>query len=176
LPTFGPEIASCEVLVFREGLLSAVGHDLLLRATAFEIAIDLERPAISVLVEASSLRVVSAMRDGRPLPGALGPADVRDIEATTAAKVLRAPRFPRIRFESAAVSRLGAGYQVQGSLALAGVTRPMAFPVRREGARLTAAVTVHQPDFGIRPYRTMMGALRVRPDVLVRASVPGEGL
>ncbi len=173
---YGPDRASCEVLVFREGLLAAVAHDLLLRATAFEIAIDPERLEVSVVVDPGSLRVATAMRDGRPLPDALRPADVREIEATIATTVLRVERAPRIRFASTAVARGEGGYDVRGTLALAGATREIAFPVRRGGERLAAEVQLDQPSFGIRPYRAMMGALRVRPAVLVRASIPADGL
>jgi hypothetical protein len=35
-------------------------------------------------------------------------------------------------------------------------------------------VTFLQPNCGIRPYRAMLGAIRVKPDVVIRASVPVE--
>lgn len=172
--TYGPESARCEVLVFREGLLSSVGHDLVLRAEALEVAIDPEGPSVTAKIDASGLRVVTALCDGRPLPGALSPSDVRDIERAVAREVLRAERFPVIRFVSTRVEPAGDGYEVQGSLAVAGALRPFTLPVRRDGGRLTAEATLHQPDLGIRPYRAMLGALRVKPDVLIRVSVPAE--
>ena len=49
-------------------------------------------------------------------------------------------------------------------------------PGRRDGDRLRAEVTIHQLAFGIRPYTALLGTLRVRPDVIVRLSVPAEGL
>jgi polyisoprenoid-binding protein YceI len=172
---FGPERARLEVLTFREGLLSAVAHDLLLRAIRFEVAIDPARQAVTVRIDAGSLRVVTALREGRPLPNALRPADVRDIEQTIAERVLQAGRWPEIRFASTAVSRHGDGYELRGELSLAGVTREVAFAASRQGDRLAAELPLHQPDFGIRPYRAMMGTLRVRPDVVVRTSLPAEG-
>ncbi len=174
--TFGPDRASCEVLVFRDGVLSAVAHDLVLRATRLEVDVDPERPAVSARVDATSLRVATAMRDGLPLPGALKPSDVREIEATIAATILRARAAPEIRFASTAVSRRDGGFDVLGSLTLVGATREVALVVRRDGDRLTAETTLHQPSFGIRPYRAMLGALRVKPDVVVRASIPADGL
>jgi polyisoprenoid-binding protein YceI len=99
---------------------------------------------------------------------------VREIEATIAGTVLQAGSFPEIRFASTAVSRREGGYDLLGSLSLRGVTRPLALPVAHEGDRLVAVATVHQPDFGIRPYRAMMGTLRVKADVVVRVSVPGD--
>jgi polyisoprenoid-binding protein YceI len=176
MSTFAPDRASIEVLVFREGLLSAVGHDLLLRATSFEIAVDGEPPAVSARIDAASLRVAGAMRDGRALrAGALSASDVRDIEATIAGTVLRARRFPEIRFRSTSVSSRDGGREVRGTLALAGREREVALVARREGERLVAEVRLHQPAFGIAPYRAMLGALRVKADVLVRAAIPAEG-
>jgi polyisoprenoid-binding protein YceI len=90
--------------------------------------------------------------------------------------VLRASRFPDIRFASTAASRRVDGYDVEGTLTLTGVSRPVTVEVRRDGERLVAEVLVHQPAFGIRPYSAMLGALKVRADVLVRVSVPAEGL
>jgi hypothetical protein len=169
---FGPDAATCEVLTFREGVLSAVAHDLLLRVTVFEIAIDAAAPAVSARFDPASLRVESAMRDGRPVPGALSPRDAREIEANIAAKVLRPARFPEISFASTEVWRRDDGYGVRGALTLAGVTRPLELAARRAGGRLLGEVALSQPAFGIRPYTAMLGALRVRPDVLVRVSVP----
>jgi hypothetical protein len=37
-------------------------------------------------------------------------------------------------------------------------------------------VALHQPDFGIRPYRAMLGALKVKAGVVVRASIPAAEL
>jgi polyisoprenoid-binding protein YceI len=173
--TFGPGLAAIEVLVFREGFLSAVGHDLRLRATAFEIAVDPERRAVAVRVDAASLRVASAMRDGRALPDALSPSDVREIEDAAAARVLRASRFPLVRFDASGLSPCDGGYEVRGVLALAGTTRPLVALARREGDRLVAEVAIQQPHFGIAPYRAMLGALRVKAEVLVRVSVPAAG-
>jgi len=176
LLTFGPDQAMCEVLTFREGLLSPVAHDLLLRATAFQVTVDPALPALSVEIDASSLRVVTAMREGQPLPGALRPSDAGEIEATIAGQVLRASHFPVIRFASASVSRTDAGYDVRGQLTIAGRTRDVSLTVTRAAGRLATEVRIHQPDYGIRPYRAMLGTLRVKPDVVVRAAIPAEGL
>jgi polyisoprenoid-binding protein YceI len=68
------------------------------------------------------------------------------------------------------------GFDARGALALAGRTRDVAIAVQREGARLVAEVTLRQQDFGIAPYRAMLGALRVEAELVVRAAVPAEGL
>ena len=132
--------------------------------------------AVQAEIDAGSLRVVTAMRDGRPVPGALRPADVEEIEAIVAREVLRASRFPLIRFASSSVSRTESGYDVRGQLTLVGATREVAFTARRDAGRLALELSLHQPEYGIRPYRAMLGALRVKPDVIVRAAIPVEGL
>jgi polyisoprenoid-binding protein YceI len=172
----GPEAATLEVLTFREGVLAAAAHDLLLRVSVFTIAVDPALPAVEVTAEAGSLRVEAALRDGRPLAGALSAADVRDIERTIAETVLRAGRFPVVRFRSTEVSRGADATTVRGELSLAGVRREIAFAARPAGERLVAEIVLHQPAFGIRPYRAMLGALKVKPDVIVRASLPAAGL
>jgi polyisoprenoid-binding protein YceI len=174
MPTFGPETASLELFVFREGVLARAGHDLLVRATKFEVTTDPAARTVTVDVDATSLRVVAALREGRPLPDALSAADVREIETTMAGTILRAPEFPRIRFASEQVSPRGDGFDVRGALTLAGVTRPIAFTVRRDGEQLVAELRLAQPDFGIRPYTAMLGGLKIRPLVGVRAVLPAS--
>jgi polyisoprenoid-binding protein YceI len=169
--TFGPDAASCEVLVYREGALSAFGHDLVLRVHAFEIAVETP-PAVRARFDPASLRVAAALRDGRPVPGAPSADDAQDIERTIREKVLKVERFPEIRFASSAVSSQGAERDVRGVLTLCGTSREIAFTARPDGERLTAEVWLHQPDFGIRPYSAFLGALRVKADVLVRVAVP----
>jgi polyisoprenoid-binding protein YceI len=169
--TFGPPEAQCLVLTFREGLLAAMAHDLVLRVTSLEVAVDGER-AVRVRLDPSSLRVVEARRDGRTLPGALRRRDVEEIERTVADRVLQARRFPAVTFESTEVTPRAGGHLVRGRLTLAGVTRDLAFPVTRRGGALEGEVAIHQPDFGIRPYVGALGAVRVKAGVVVRVSVP----
>ena len=170
-----PESAECLVFTYKEGLLSAVAHDLKLRVTRFSIDVDDEHRAIDARFEAASIRVVAAMRDGAEAPAALGEADRRKIEQNLAADVLDAARHPEIRFTSRSVTPDGDGYRVEGDLALHGQTRHITLRTRAEGGRQIAELTLHQPDFGIKPFSAMMGTLRIKPDVRVRIAVPALG-
>jgi YceI-like protein len=172
--TYGPEDARCVVLTFREGLLSGIAHDLLLRVTRLEVAVETAPLRVSAQLDATSLRVLAAMHEGRPVPDDLRAADKAEIEATIRNVVLRADRHPEIRFESTAVEERPDGWDVAGRLSIAGATREVRLPVKREPDRLVTELRLHQPDFGIRPYRAMMGALRVSADVVVRASIPAR--
>ena len=167
------ETAECVVITQREGLLAAMGHDLLLRVTRFVIEGDPERPSLDARFDATSLRVVAALRNATPDPGALTESDRRTIETAIVRDVLHARAHPEIRFTAAAVEPADDGHAINGRLALHGTERPLAFRVARVAEQLVAEVRLHQPDFGIRPYRAFLGTLAVQPDVLVRVTVPG---
>jgi polyisoprenoid-binding protein YceI len=163
--------ADCRVLTFCEGLLAAVAHDLELCVTSLTIAVDEERRAVDARFDATSLRVLQALRGGRPLPDALGPSERAQIEATIVRDVLDATRFPEIRFTSSGVAEEPGGFRVTGTLALHGHERALALPVRADGDSFVAETVLHQPDFGIRPYTAMLGTLRVKPAVTVRVTM-----
>jgi polyisoprenoid-binding protein YceI len=158
---FDAASADCVVLAFREGLLAAVGHDVTLRVSDFTVDVGAD-DTIEARFAAASLRVTSPS----------SPADARDIERRAARDVLDAARFPSVVFRSSQVSRSGGTAQVAGTLTLHGVTRSIAFAAVDDGARWHAEVPLDQRQFGIRPYVALLGALRVRPEVIVRLSVP----
>jgi polyisoprenoid-binding protein YceI len=169
---FDAATAECLVFTYREGLLSAVAHDLQIRVERFVVTLDDDAWRLDARFDPRSLRVVGVMRDGRVHPDELRASDVRTIEQTIVDEVLEAERHPEIRFTSSAAVARGDELAVDGSLGLHGETRPLVVPVRRDAAGWVAEVRLHQPDFGIRPYRAMLGALRVRADVLVRLVTP----
>jgi polyisoprenoid-binding protein YceI len=157
------DATGAEVLVYtyREGLLSAIGHDLCLRVTRFSVEIGAD-DAITAELDAGSLRATGAISQG----------DARKIEGNAAHDVLSARRYPTIQFASTRVVRDGERARVEGELTLHGVKRPLAFDAFADGEAWRADVRLDQRDFGIKPYTAMLGALRVRADVLVRLKVP----
>jgi YceI-like protein len=171
MQVFGSEQSDCFVYVYREGALSAVGHDLKLRVTDFRIEVG-EEPAVRAELRADSLRVVGVLRGGAVDDREPGERDRREIEENIRRDVLESERYPVITFRSLSVARNGDGARVTGRLDLHGVVRDIELPVRWESGRAVARVRVHQPDFGIKPFRALLGALRVKPDVLVEAIVP----
>jgi hypothetical protein len=167
------ERATCRVYTFKEGLLSRLAHDLQIRVTRFELCLDEGRRVVEGRFDASSLRVVCAMKDGVEAPGALTPDNLREIERNIERDVLESDRYPEIHFVSTSIAEVQGGHRVDGTLRLHGAARSISFFARVEGDLRVAEVRLHQPDFGIRPYRAMLGALQVKPDVLVRIVVPG---
>ena len=167
-----PSTADCLVFTYKEGLLSAIAHDLQIRVQEFAITLDDSAWHVEARFDATSLRVVGVMRDGVLHPDELGEADKHTIEQNIVQDVLQADRHPDVRFTSTVAEARGDELAVGGTLALHGETRSLVVLVRRDSSGWTAEVRLHQPDFGIRPYRAMLGTLRVRADVVVRVTIP----
>jgi len=165
---FDASAAECFVFTKKAGLLAGVGHDLKLRVERFEVAI--EPDGIRGRFDASSLRVVCARAGGQDAPGALSERDRRDIEAAIVREVLDARSHPFIEFRAQLAGP--AEGRLEGMLAIRGREGRQTVSVRREGDRAVAEASIHQPDYGIRPYAAMLGALRVQPDVEVRLTAP----
>jgi polyisoprenoid-binding protein YceI len=96
------------------------------------------------------------------------------LQGNIARDVLEPGKYPEISFRSRSVERTGSTVRVQGSLDLHGVRRDIAFDARQQGDRWVARVPVNQPDFRIKPYQALLGALRVKPEVVVEVSVPSS--
>jgi hypothetical protein len=152
--------ADCRVYVYKEGALSPFGHDLVLSVERFSIELDEDLSRAVGRFDAASLRVID--------PPALSIADRAEIEARVVADVLEARRFPEIVFRSTRID----GERVEGMLELHGRTQVVRGRVElgHDGRRRTR-FRLHQPDFGIRPYAALLGALRVRAHVDVELGV-----
>lgn len=172
MPTYDASSARCEVLTFKEGLLSAVAHDLCLKVERFSIEVG-DDESIAARFEPDSLRVEHAMKDGRPDPSALSAKQRREIEGNIAKDVLHVRRHREITFRSTKVEGEGDQRRIEGTLRLHGTERSIRAVARREGGRWSAEVELDQPEFGIKPYSAMLGTLKIRPAVRVRISMPG---
>lgn len=172
MPTFDATIATCHVFTFKEGVLSAVAHDLRIRVERFTITIDEDAGRVEARLFADSLRVDCAMKGGREDFDALSDRNRREIEGNIAGEVLHARRHPEIAFRSTHIEGEGDERRIAGTLSLHGTERPLQAVARRQAGRWTAEIELHQPDFGIKPYTAMLGTLKVQPTVRVRVSVP----
>lgn len=171
MPKFSNSDSECFVYTFKDGLLSAVAHDLRIRVTDFEIEID-DDDNIHASFNANSLRVVNAMHNGADTPNVPGDGDKQKIQETIVKDVLHSGKHPAITFESEAFREKGDGYQVKGRLSLHGQEKSIVVDVSDKGDRYLAEATLHQPDFGIKPFSAMMGTLKIKPDVKIALSIP----
>ena len=142
---------------FREGLLSRVGHDL--RFVAEDIAIEQDGERIEAVLPVRGLRLLGAVQGGAVSLEPLSIRDQNDILKNMLGTVLQADRYPHARFSG--MLRPAA---LEGTLTLCGVSRPLRIPLRAgEGS-----IDLDQRDFGITPFRALMGTLRIQPQVRVR--------
>ena len=95
----------------------------------------------------------------------LGRDDKASIETTIDDEVLKrqAIEFRSTGVQAAAGSRLS----VRGELTLVGETRPIAFELVVGDGTLSSRIVVNQTDWGITPYSTLFGALKVADEVEV---------
>jgi polyisoprenoid-binding protein YceI len=162
----GPQNATLSVRTGRKGAIAKVGHDLLIEVTAWgatvEIAAD---PAPSVLeldADSNSLQV----REGTGGIQSLSDDDRAGINETIGKEVLKGTA---IVFRSRAVEATGDGrFSVAGDLELAGGINPVAFELKLgDDGHVSASAVVKQSAWGMKPYTTLFGTLKVADDVEV---------
>lgn len=156
----------------REGVASRVGHDLTLRvgrwSADLEVGADGRATSVRVVADLASLEVVRGDGGLKPLTD----KDRRTI-LDNALETLDAARHPELVFEVDGLS-VGEGRStVDGTLALAGRTAPQSLDVvvASGGTSVTVTGEVVQSAFGIKPYSGMLGALKVRDAVELRAAL-----
>ena len=165
--TLGPENATLSVRTRRTGAAAKAGHDLLIHVTdwraTLEVGEDPAQTSIALDADATSLRV----REGTGGMQALGDDDKANIQETIDGEVLKRQG---IAFRSTAV-RTGADggrISVEGELTLVGKTCPVAFELTvGAGGALSGSTVIKQTDWGITPYSTLFGALKVADAVEV---------
>jgi len=172
MPTIDQRRGEVRLFTFKEGLLSAVAHDLEIAVERFEIAWDDAATSVTATFDARSLRVLHPIVHGKPSPGTLSPRDLAKIESNIASDVLRSSAHPEVRFVSSTVAKQGDGFVVRGALTLLGRDADIRADVRREGDRWQTEIELDQTRWGITPYSAMMGTLKVKPVVRARLSVP----
>ena len=112
--------------------------------------------------DAASLRV----HEGTGGMQALGDDDKASIEETIDDEVLKRQAIA-FRSTSVEVAPDGRTIGVEGELTLVGETRPVAFELTVDGGRLSGSAVVKQSDWGISPYSTLFGTLKVVDEVEV---------
>lgn len=183
-----PDESLIAVVTLQAGIMTRMGHDLLIRPTRYLslVEVDRARPRTSRFVlefDAADLvvddrvwkeRVQGRLQELRIIEvpfDPITPADAEEIRrAMLAPGQLDAERHPRIRVESTGVRGGGIppfAYEVDVLLTLRNVAQPATLQVRIEelpGGRLEleAHGSFHFTDFGIVPYRGPGGAVRNR--------------
>ena len=154
----GPESGTLLVKTYREGMAAMAGHDLVIEVTRWEATAG--EDGIRLEADPGSLEVREGLHGVKPLTD----RDRREIGKTIDGKVLGGRP---ISFRSTSVEG-DSPLVVTGELTLAGQTRTVTarLDVDADG-RITGTIPVTQSDWGIKPYRGFMGALKLRDEVEV---------
>ena len=166
---FGTDNGRIILRTFRDGLAAQAGHDLTIEAVRWsgelDVAEDLTPVSLTVKIDLGALVV----RDGTGGIKPLSDRDKREI-AVSARKVLSADRYPEATFSTTRLDHApdGAGGTIEGTLTLAGQSRPERLTVSQPGpGQYKATAKVRQRDFGIKPYSAFLGSLKVADEVQV---------
>jgi len=169
---FDASTAQCLIYSFKDGLLSKIAHDLKHRATRFSIDVDEQFRAVRATIDARSLQVECVMKEGVETENGISDGDKRKIETQIVEDVLDANQHPSIDFRSTAIQPVAEGYRIEGLVRMHGIEKPIVSLAQRVNGHYSADLTLHQPDFGIKPFSAMLGTLKIKPDVIVRLMVP----
>jgi hypothetical protein len=161
----GPDTGSLTIKTYREGVAAKAGHDLVIAVERWSATAG-DDGAVSLEADPRSLAIREGLRGVKPLTD----RDRREIRKNIDEKVLGATP---VAFNGRA-RRDGDRVVAEGELTMAGATRPLTVALSVDGDRLTGVAELVQSDWGIKPYRGLMGALRVRDtvEVLIDARLP----
>jgi polyisoprenoid-binding protein YceI len=163
----GPDTASLVVRTYREGLAAKAGHDLVIDVrqwgATLEVGEDLSHSNLRLHADARSLCPREGLRGVKPLTD----KDRAEVRKNIDERVLGGEP---ISFRSSAVEPTGDGgrLSVRGELTIHGQSRPASFElsVGADG-HVTGTARLVQSEWGIKPYRGLMGALKVRDSLEV---------
>ena len=164
--------AKVTIDTFKEGLAAAVAHDLKIEVRKFTIDVDWEGKTVVATFDPRSLSVVGVVEGHAVRPGVLSAKDQATIERHIVEDVFDLKRDTVIRFESKTIVVADNVCTLHGTLTLNGISKPVELNARRAEERWVCETTLSQPDFGIKPFRALFGALKIKPDVRVVVSIP----
>jgi polyisoprenoid-binding protein YceI len=163
----GPDDATLLVRTYREGMAGMAGHDLVIEVTRWEANVDLAAGTIELSTDPRSLEVREGLRGVKPLTD----KDRDEIRRNIDEKVLHGRP---ITFRSRIVHANGR-LHVEGDLTMAGSTHPVTADLDLDAAgRVSGTIPLTQSDWGIKPYRGLMGALKVRDavEIVIEGRLP----
>ena len=172
---FGPSDGQLRLKVYREGVASKMGHDLVIEVKDWSAKVDahpddLSQSSVEATAEVPSFTVVEGTGGTKPLTR----TDKADIKKNIDEKILKDTSTITFRSNGTATVS-GSRVSVPGELTINGTSRPIDVDIELDGGKARARFKVVQSQFGIKPFKAFMGALKVRDDVEVELEVPIPG-
>jgi polyisoprenoid-binding protein YceI len=165
----GPENGTVTIKTGREGAAAKAGHDLTLEATSWEGTLELgDNPSVKITIDPASIEV----RKGEGGAKALDDGDKADIKKSMKKDILGSDQ---ISFESSDVKVDNGSMNVSGNLSVAGNSDSINVPLTvGDDGTVQCSVTLNQSQFGIKQFKALMGALKVKDtvEVQIEAKLP----
>ena len=164
--TLGPQHATLMVRTGKGGAASKAGHDLLIEVTSWSAELHRRGP------RATEMRLTADSRSLQVLDGTGGLQSLGDDDKVAIAKTIEDEVLKRgaIEFRSSSVEAgpNGGDRASTASSTCSARAAPITFELRAgDDGNLTGRATITQSDFGIKPYSTLFGALKVVDDVQI---------
>ena len=161
----GQNNATLVVNTYREGVAAKAGHDLVIEVERWHATVEPGGGALELSADSRSLAIREGVRGVKPLTD----KDRTEIRKNIDEKVLGGQP---IAFRSRAASLDAGRLAVDGELTMAGSTRPLSAALEAAAGRVTGTIPLRQTEWGIKPYRGLMGALKVRDEVEIVIDAP----
>lgn len=163
----GPSDGALQVKTYREGMASKAGHDLVFEVTQWDatlvVAEDDGQSTLELNADPHSLHAREGVGGMKPLTD----KDRADIRKNIDEKVLGGQA---ITFRSNAVEVDGDGSRLcmSGELTMAGNAAPVSAELTLGAdGHVAGTIPLTQSEWGIKPYKGLMGALKVRDSIEV---------
>ena len=157
-----------EIFTFKEGILSAVAHDLRLRLQTFQVTLD--GSAVRGEFDLKSLLVEGPMQNGMLRAEQYDDGKRADVAKAMHGEVLHTQKHPTASFVGTATPN-GDGYRVDGQLQLAGSSQALAFDVRNDHGTFRSEFELKPSRWGIAQYKAMLGAIKLKDALRVELAL-----
>jgi polyisoprenoid-binding protein YceI len=177
------EASSIGIFVYRDGLLARFGHSHVIESRAVSGEVWLAEPAdqsrfelripVATLIVDDPAARKAAGADFSSVPSA------KDREGTRTnmlgSALLDAARSPVISVRSLSIQGAGPRYEVTAEVTIRGHAAVVQFPAEvirtANGLRATGKFRVRQSDLGLKPFRALGGALKVRDEIRIGVEI-----
>lgn len=165
--TFTESNSSCVINTYKEGLLSAVAHDLKIALTRFEIKVD-QNLQITARFWPDTFNVLGAVdTDNNLLSNVLKDKDLKQIKKTVQKEILMTHKYPVIQFQGAIESE-----KISGELDLKNKKHTVQSCIHINKTDFAQSISIRfeiQPSqWGIAPYKALFGAIRLKDYVVIQ--------
>lgn len=159
---------SLYVFTFKEGMFSAVAHDLRICLEPFEVSMDGQ--AVRADIDLNGLAVEGPVENGVLQADRYDAGKRAEVAKAMHGDVLRTREHSKASYTGTATPS-EAGYSVSGELELAGRRAPLAFEVQRDGDTYRASFELQPSTWGIAQYKALLGAIRLKDVIRVELAL-----